>query len=179
MKKHTQRQLADLYHCDQATVSRLKKEGVDIHDANAVRAVILAQPNRPADWVSGCPWDEKPEKAPVIDDSIKPEDQIDNLEKMAMGATDYNESRFVRTKIQSLKDLLQLRILAGDYIHRDEVTADFIRIGNGQRAALKQMQADLPAMTEGLSAAEIKKKIAEYNNRLASMMANEFSNLYK
>ena len=164
MKKLTQQQLADSYHCEQSTVSKLKKKGVDIYSADAIRTAILAQPKRPKLWVNGCPWDDKPEQAPLVADDIEAKDteeQIEMLEAQALAAKDYDASRFIRTKIQSLKELLQLRILAGHYEHKDIIAEDYTKIGHGIKAAAMKLQADLPGTLEGLTAAQMKPRIRE------------------
>jgi len=162
MSKPTQKQLADLYHCDQPTISRLKARGVDIHDKEAVRAEILSQAKRPKAWVSGCPWDDKPEQEPVDEhafDGGVTDDMIRQLESQAVCASDYDAARFARTKIQCLKELMQLKIQARDYVHIGEVEADYIKTGSAVKAGINSMIGILPPMLEGLSAAEMKPKL--------------------
>ena len=168
MKKLNQKQLAEKYQVDQSTVTRLKKAGVDIYSDDAVRDAILAQPNRPRAWISGCPWDEATEQSKAFQDFIKGDTKanIEALEQQAIEATDYNESRFIRTKIQSLKELLQLQILNGDYEHKDDVVSDFTKIGHALKAGITAMQSDMPGTLEGLSAAQMKIKIKERGYQL-------------
>lgn len=164
MKKLTQKQLADNYRCEQSTISKLKKKGVDIYSAEEIRAALLAQPKRPKHWQNGCPWDDKPEQAPLVADDIDAKDteeQIKLLEAQALSAIDYTQSRFIRTKIQSLKELLQLRILNSEYEHVDEIAADYTKIGHAIKASALRLQADLPGMLEGLTAAQMKPRIRE------------------
>lgn len=161
MKKLNQKQLAEKYQVDQSTVTRLKKAGVDIYNDDAVRDAILAQPNRPKAWISGCPWDEAKQPSEAFQEFIQGDTKanIEALERQAMEAIDYNEARFIRTKIQSLKEILQLQILNGDYEHKDEVVSDFTKIGHALKASITAMQSDMPGMLEGLSAAQMKTKI--------------------
>lgn len=182
MSKPTQKQLADLYHCDQPTISRLKSRGIDIHDKEAVRSEILSQAKRPKAWVGGCPWDEKPEQEP-IDDTVFDEGvndkMISNLEQQAIRAMDYDEARFARTKIQCLKELMQLKIQARDYVHVDQVEADNVKSGNGVKAGINSMIGVLPPMLEGLSAAEMKPKIKEQGYIILRQLSDSMSKLYK
>ena len=168
MKKLNQKQLAEKYQVDQSTITRLKKAGVDIYSDDAVRDAILAQPNRPRAWTAGCPWDEVTEQSKAFQDFIEGDTKanIEALERQAIEATDYNESRFIRTKIQSLKELLQLQILNGDFEHRDEVVNDYTKIAHALKASITAMQSDMPGMLEGLSAAQMKIKIKERGYQL-------------
>ncbi|MGB2402840.1 MAG: hypothetical protein ACPIA7_05455 [Akkermansiaceae bacterium] len=174
MKKLTQKELAQIYKLDQSTITRLKKAGVDIHNKDAVRDAILNQPNRPKAWISGCPWDDAPEPSEAFQEFIEGDTKanIEALEKLAMQATDYNESRFIRTKIQSLRELLQLQILNGDYERNDKVFTDYTIIGNALKAGITAMQSDMPGMLEGLSAAQMKIKIKERGHQLMAELAS-------
>ncbi len=181
-KKLSQAKLAILYKVNQDWISKAKARGIDIHDKEAIRAAILSQSKRPPAWSNGCWWDEKPEDDPIISEDLtskETEDQIKALEKQALAATDYDGSRFIRTKIQSLKELLQLQILAGDYVHKDDVVADITRIGFGAGALLEQLTSDLPAMLEGLTAAQMKVKIREASRRIRLALADETNKLFK
>ena len=175
-KKLSQAKLAILYKVNQDWISKAKARGIDIHDKEAIRAAILSQSKRPPAWSNGCWWDEKPEDDPIISEDLtskESEDQIKILERQALAATDYDGSRFIRTKIQSLKELLQLQILAGDYVHKDEIEADYTRIGHALKARTMQMQADLPGALEGLTAPQMKLKIREYAHNLLRELSNE------
>ena len=164
MKKLSQAKLAILYKVNQDWISRAKAKGVDIYDKGAVRAAMLSQAKRPPAWSSGCWWDDKPEENPIVSTELNgksTEEQIKLLEQQALAAQDYDTSRFIRTKIQSLKELLQLQILAGDYEHKDIIAEDYTKIGHGIKAAAMKLQADLPGTLEGLTAAQMKPRIRE------------------
>ena len=169
MSKPTQKQLAGIYQCDPATITRLKKAGVDIYNLDEVRTAILNQPNRPRQWSSGCPLDDKPEDPVEFDGDAK--SNIAKLEEQALASADYNQSRYIRTKIQSLKELLQLQVLAGDYVHKDEVFADYTMIGNALKASIVRMQSDLPGMLEGLTAPQMKVRLKERGHQLMGELA--------
>ena len=164
MKKLSQAKLAVLYKVNQDWISRAKAKGVDIYDKHAIRKAVLSQTKRPRDWVNGCWWDDKQEDDPIVTTELNgksTEDQIKLLEQQALAAQDYDASRFIRTKIQSLKELLQLQILAGDYEHNDKVAEDYTKIGHALKASALRLQADLPGMLEGLTAAQMKPRIRE------------------
>lgn len=164
MKKLSQAKLAVLYKVNQDWISRAKAKGVDIYDKHAIRKAMLSQSKRPKHWVNGCWWDDKQEDDPIVTTELNgksTEDQIKLLEQQALAAQDYDASRFIRTKIQSLKELLQLQILAGDYEHNDKVAEDYTKIGHALKASALRLQADLPGMLEGLTAAQMKPRIRE------------------
>ena len=173
MKQPTQKELSIKYQVDQSTITRLKKNGVDIYDKNAVRDAILNQPNRPRAWISGCPYDDAPEQSEAFQEFIEGDTKanIEALERQAMEAIDYNQSRFIRTKIQSLKELLQLQVLNADYVHKDEVDYEFTKIGNALKASVSAMQSDMPGMLEGMTAPQMKKRIRERGHQLMAELA--------
>jgi len=181
-KKLSQDKLAVLYQIPQFAVSKLKSKGIDIYDKEAVRKAVLSQASRPKAWVSGCPWDKKPEKVPTVvakDADDETDAQIEALRIQALAAADYDDARFSRTKIQSLKEFKQLSVLEGDYIHKDDVVADMTKIGFGVGALLEQLTSDLPAMLEGLTAAQMKVKIREASRRIRLALADETNKLFK
>lgn len=175
-EKLTQNQLAEYYQVGIATIRRAKADGVDIHDRDAFAAHIRTKKKYPPAWVNGPPWEQ--DQAPA-ENACELTAEEQELMQQVRDAPNYDVARTLKTKIDSLMGIKKMAILDGDYIHKDEVMADLTRIGAGVQAALKQMQADLPAMLEGLSAAESKKKIAEYSTRLAGWLSDESSKLYK
>ena len=94
-------------------------------------------------------------------------------------ATNYDTARTLKTQIDGIHKLRQIEILEGDYIHKDEVVTDMTRIGSAMQAGLKQLSADLPAMLEGLPAAQSKKVIAKVGIKLMGLLSDQFSKLYK
>ena len=94
-------------------------------------------------------------------------------------ATNYDTARTLKTQIDGIHKLRQIEILEGDYIHNDEVVTDMTRIGSAMQAGLKQLSADLPAMLEGLPAAQSKKVIAKVGIKLMGLLSDQFSKLYK
>jgi hypothetical protein len=53
------------------------------------------------------------------------------------------------------------------------------RIGNGLKAGLLRLQADLPPMLEGLGANEMQKILAAKINEMLGQWSNESCDLYK
>lgn len=175
-EKLTQNQLAEYYQVGIATIRRAKADGVDIHDRDAFAAHIRTKKKYPPAWVNGPPWeqDEQPNT-----EQYELTDEERELMQQVRDAPNYDVARTLKTKIDSLMGIKKMAILDGDYVHRDEVKADLTRIGAAVAAAHRQCQADLPAMLEGLSAAQSKVKIREYMLRIDGMLADESSKLHK
>lgn len=172
----TQQQLADDYSVSTATLRRARADGVDVQNREEFADYIInTKAKRPHAWINGVPWeqDEQPETPHLATEAER------DLMAQVRNATNYDEARTLKTKIDGIHKLRQIEILEGDYIHKDEVVNDMTRIGASVAAAHRQCQADLPAMLEGLTAAEGKKKIREYMLRIDGMLADETSKLYK
>ena len=175
-KELSRRHLATQYSVSEAALRTAQKKGVDIRDRESVREYFLSCPRRPKLWSNGCPWDEpkfvKPAPDEVSGEELELMDQV-------MAALDYDTVRMLKTKIDALHKLRQIEIQDRDYIHKDEVTDDMTRIGNGLKAGLLRLQADLPPMLEGLGANDMQKTLAAKINEMLSQWSNETSDLYK
>jgi len=173
--KLTQQQLADEYRVSTATLRRAREDGVDVQNRDEFAHYILnTKAKRPHAWINGVPWDQPdPDTNPHVATDTERDlmDQVRN-------ATNYDTARTLKTQIDAIHKLRQIEILEGDYLHKDDVINDFTRIGASVSAAHRQCQADLPAMLEGLTAAEGKKKIREYMLRIDGMLADEGGKLY-
>jgi len=174
--KLTQTQLADDYSVSVTTIRRANADGCDVQDRDAFVAYIKRTKSKwPDAWLNGVPW----EKEAKGNDPHHATDAERDLMEKVRNAPDYDTARTLKTQIDAIHKLRQIEILEGDYIHKDEVVNDLSRIGAAIGAAHKQCQADLPAMLEGLSAAEGKKKIRDYMLKIDGMLADETSRLYK
>ena len=172
----TQQQLADDYSVSTATLRRARADCVDVQNRDEFADYIInTKAKRPHAWINGVPWlqEEKPETPHMATDEER------DLMARVRNATDYNEARTLKTQIDSMYKLRQIQILEGDYIHKDEVIRDHIRIGSAMQAGLKQLAADLPAMIEGLLAAQSKKVIAKVAAKLMGSLSDPLSKLYK
>ena len=174
--KLTQQQLADLYSVSVATLRRARENGIDVQNRDEFADYIMnTKAKRPHAWINGVPWlqDEQPSSPHLATNEER------NLMEQVRTATSYDEARTLKTKIDGIHKLRQIEILEGDYIHKDEVLNDHVRIGSAMQAGLKQLAADLPAMLEGLPAAQSKKIIAKVAIKLMGMLSDETSKLYK
>ena len=173
MPKLTQRQYADKYQVSQYVINKLKEKGINLDDEAAVVDSIMNQRSRPKQWLNGSPLNADPDTNPHV-----ATDTERDLMEQVRNATNYDTARTLKTQIDAIHKLRQIEILEGDYLHKDDVINDFTRIGASVSAAHRQCQADLPAMLEGLTAAEGKKKIREYMLRIDGMLADEGGKLY-
>ena len=180
-KKQTQRELAIVYRINQSTISNLKKSGVDIYDRDEVRTAMLAQRKRPPAWVNGCPWDNKPVTQPPEEGDL-PSLDMANLERLtreALHEGDTERAKLIEGVTKISKNLQQLAIFQRDYIPRQEVETDMVRISAGVRAGLNSLRLELPAVLEGFTAAQMKGKIDEKVKSIARLLADETSELYQ
>ena len=176
-KPKTQNELAILYQVTQPTISKIKKKGYDIQDRDDFRRGMLAQNKRPPAWVNGCPWDDKPEKDPSTDINIEDLD-MEQLRKDLMNAADYDDARFIKTKIEGLKAFLQLSILERNHLPKDEVISDMRRLSAGVSSGLDGLALELPAVCEGLTAPQMKGKIKPKTEAIKYKLSDGTSEIY-
>ena len=177
-KKPTQVELSEQYQCSPITIKRAKKDGVDIYDRDAFAGWVKTKAKRPHAWINGVPWEQDDADS---DDGveIKLSEEDHKMIEEIRNAPNYDVARTLKVKADAIMQVKKIKILEKQYIHVDVVENDLTRIGAGVLAAMKQMQADLPAMLEGLTAAESKKKIDEYTMQIAAQLSDELSKLYK
>ena len=169
----TQKQLAEVYVCGLATIRRAKADGVDVQDRNAFAGWVKTKQKPPHAWINGVPWEQNEETMDAASAEMR------ELSDQVRDAPNYDVARTLKTKIDSLMQIRKIEILEGDYIHKEEVVSELARIGAAVLVMVKQFQADLPAMIEGLTASESKKTIGTYSHRVLSMLADETSKLWK
>jgi hypothetical protein len=177
-KQKTQNELAILYKVPQTTISKIKNKGYDVQNRDEFRTAMLAQNKRPPAWRSGCPWDEKPEDDPSTDIEVGDLD-MDQLKKDLLNAGDYDQARFLKTKIGGLREFLLFSIAERDHLPRAEVMEDLTRIGSATQAAHNKCGADLPAMLEGLEITAMEKIINSYMRKIGTELADSSSDLYR
>jgi hypothetical protein len=176
----TNKQLQDFYKVDARKLARLKKQ-VDVLNPYEVKAKILSQNRRAPNWISGCPFsDEEADDFLVsvgspgtptmrVDQNDPPTSDM-SLIDICESATNYEESRFNLQKARSLKVAHELEVAKGLYISKEEAEEDFFRAGSALKASILAMRGELPAVLEGLTAVQMKKKLKEYSvNMLLSL----------
>jgi len=171
----TQQQLADDYSVSLSTLKRALRSGVDVHNKQAFVDWVYSNKKRPPGWENGVPWEQGEEQAEAI--ALSPE--LHELAEQVRNAPNYDVARTCKTKIDALMQVAKIAVLEGSYIHVDEVVDAFHRVGSAVSAAHKQAQADLPAMCEGLPAAQTKIKIRDYMLQIDEMLADESSKFHK
>ena len=179
--KQTQRELAVVYRINQSTLSNLKKSGVDIYSRDEVRAAMLKQSKRPPAWTSGCPWDDKPETKPPASGDL-PSLDMENLKRMTKEAIleeDWGKVKLIETVTKITKNLQTQAVLEGDYILKTPVQSDHRRIAAGVSSGLDSLCHELPAVCEGLTAAQMKGKVKLKTDSIKRLLADETSELYQ
>ena len=112
--KLTQQQLADEYSVSTATLRRARENGVDVQNRDEFADYILnTKAKRPHAWINGVPWEQD-----TTDDNphLATSEERDLMEQVRT-ATNYDEARTLKTKIDGIHKLRQIEILEGDYIH--------------------------------------------------------------
>lgn len=142
-KKPSQSEIAEKFGVNQATISRLKRNGVDIYNDDAVEHALRSV-RAPAPAIKQL-QEEKP--MPSVDSSngsyaeIKTKEQAEIEEK--------------KRNIQ-LKDI-KIAVEEKKYISRGEGEESAQAIGAIFRASILRLESDLPQQLEGKSAKEIQK----------------------
>lgn len=176
-KLPTQRQLAEEYGVSKYVISQMLKNGVDVYSRDEVKAEIMGRRSRPPAWINGAPWEQGEKNRVRRDASEMSDDELDLMGRLRT-VDNYDEARTLKTQIDGMYKLRQIEIQNREYIHRDEIMNDMMRIGRGLQAAHNKCQADLPAILEGLSAAQMKGKIRDYMLKLDAQLHDEASDLY-
>ena len=86
-------------------------------------------------------------------------------------AQNYDEARFIKTKIEARKQQHQLEITQGDYIKNSEVKEGAVRILSILKAGMQKLESDLPNKLYGLQASDIQKEIRAANEKLLTQFA--------
>lgn len=174
--KLTLQQLADDYSVSVPTIRRAKADGVDVQDRDSFAAWVKTKAKRPHAWINGVPWEQGNDASKDLHQATAEEhDLMDEARK----ALNYDEARTLKTRVDAMHRIRQIKILENEYIHKDDVGDAFTRIGAAVHAALKQCEADLPAMVEGLAAAESKKKIGVYMQQIAGILSDAKNKFYQ
>lgn len=104
---------------------------------------------------------------------------IDELIERVKSAATYNDARTLKMQIDALRSGLQYQMDEGSSISRHTVKESLISIGNATRAAMLRMQADIPPMCEGMTAAQMQKVIKAKTHEILTMLADKESDFWK
>jgi hypothetical protein len=183
-------ELEEFYHINARALARLKKK-VDVTNPYAVKAQILSQTRRPHKWINGCPFTDAEADAFLVkhgkslsqnDNDLQNHDaQTDTGESLlerANRAETYDDARFCYTKARALKEARQLHILEGEYMSKENVQADFARLGYALRAGITAMSHDLAPALAGLDEVAVSKKVKIAGVNILKMLGDDASKLY-
>jgi hypothetical protein len=189
-------EIEEFYHINARKLASLRKANIDVMNPYAVKAKILGQNRRPHKWVNGCPFTDAEADAFLMEhgnsvlsknDKTKPSGQNDHLissdtaESLldrANRAEDYDDARFCYTKARALKEARQLHILEGEYMSKENVQADFARLGYALRAGITAMSHDLAPALAGLDEVAVSKKVKIAGVNILKMLGDDASKLY-
>ena len=134
LSEMTQAQLSAHYGVSTKTIQRWKKDGINIYDEHEV-GNHSRNSGSMSHSVGGTIYE-----------------QIAN-------AKNFDEARFIKTKIEASKQQYLLEVAEGSYIKNSDVKEATIRILSILKAGMQKLESDLPNKLYGLTAADIQKEI--------------------
>ncbi len=181
----TIRHYAELYQIPRNTISRIKKEGVDLSDPAQVRFRILnSTGRRPTSWIDGCPWDiENLERAaatnatPAEIASGDIEVEMDSFRDAIRKADTQMEANLLKTKLEGLQLLNKNMLLEGTYMKTEDVNDAVQKILSVFRTEISAMPTLLGGMLEGLKAPAIVSKTEALFHQLMESTAKRLDEL--
>lgn len=178
--KPTHGHLAFIYKVSRQTISSWKKQGVNIYDAQDVAEHIKGLKRPPETWRKAASVDV----ANNLDDlnSIDLDDiegLIADLTKKVMASRDGATCRLFQAKIKSFREVIKLKVEAGESTPNSKIKEDMMRISSGINGAIRRLQADLPPLLEGLTAGQMSKEIENKGYEILEMLNDASSDLYR
>lgn len=157
---------AELYSVNINLVTKMIEAGVKLDDRREVRKHILNLKRRPKAWASGCPWDVAQE-----DEEVEPDEELKNVEDLdelvsiltrkVVAAKDYDTARTLKAKVDTIKKIKDIQILARDYIKRSEIrdgiTQATVMVCNG----MDRLGSELPPILDGRKVESMREVIDE------------------
>lgn len=86
-------------------------------------------------------------------------------------AKNFDEARFLKTKVEAQKQQHLLEVAQGNYIKNTEVKEATIRILSILKAGMQKLESDLPNKLYGLQAADIQKEIRSATQSLLTQFS--------
>jgi transcriptional regulator with XRE-family HTH domain len=152
-----------------STLRIYQKNGVDIHDDDALRDYVKKHANRTktlnVEWLGVEP---APENA-----------DIQTLKDELTRTIDRNVAQRIKTQIDGLLSAQKLEVLNASYISMIDVKDAFTKLGSVIRAGIMRMQADLPPALEGQSPSRMAKIIGESSEKLLTELSETESELWQ
>jgi len=176
---------SELYQVSKGTISKLKREGIDLEDATAVRHKILSGVGRkPKGWENGCPWDiENIQRAAAT--NVTPaeiasgdiEVEMDSFRDAIRKADTQMEANLLKTKLEGLQLLNKNMLLEGTYMKTEDVNDAVQKILSVFRTEISAMPTLLGGMLEGLKAPAIVSKTEALFHQLMESTAKRLDEL--
>ena len=159
---------AALYQININLVSKMIGAGVDMDDRKAVRNHVLKLKRRPKAWAGGCPWDPSKKVSDEEATQVDELSQIDDLDelvqiltKQVIGARDYDTARTLKAKVDTIKKIKDIQILANEYMKRSEVRDGVSQITVMVCNAMNRLESELPPIVHGMEPAQVAEAVAD------------------
>ena len=151
----TQKELAAFHDVNASTITRLKQEGIDVFNADAVRERLQGS-QRPA-----------PSVKKVVASVVPSLDEVTNIE----------EAKLLKEVTLIEKEQLKLAVEQGKFLDVTELVEALQKIGAVVKAAFLRLSNDLPQILEGKTAKQIKKIMKTKTDLILKEMESEFAGL--
>jgi len=158
---------ADLYSVNINLITKMMQEGVDLEDRKEVRTHVLKLRRRPKAWSSGCPWDVvKDDPVGVLEgDELSKVEDLDELvailTSQLMKAKDLDTMRTLKAKVDAIKKIKEIQILARDYIKRSEIRDGITQATVMVCSGMDRLGSELPPILDGRKVEDMREVIDE------------------
>jgi len=99
--------------------------------------------------------------------------EISKLESALIAAPDFETARTISTKLAGLKNAFRLHCEMGQYITKESVERDALRVGHVFKQMILKIPAELPQMIIGLEYAEAVKRCEDYAYAILKEVSSE------
>ena len=155
------RWMAAFYGVSHTALQNWGKSGVDVFDFGQTLRHVQSLRTKPTGWKGAVDRDEN---AAAI--------ELDDIR-------DLETAKLALTIRQAKKVDFQLEVEMARYILAETQREHGVRIGAAVKAAVLRLEADLPPVCEGLSAASMQKKFREAGDQVLKDLADMESDLWK
>lgn len=143
------------------------KDGCNLESDDDVRAYLDTLDKVPS-TVKSSFW-RSPNSSENFHDDNR---DLEALKKELLLTRDKNEAATLKIQLEGLKAAQQLEILNGSYIAIQDVESIMVRIGAELRSLIIKMQSELPPILNGMTPAQMQKKLGEYAENILSVLSS-------
>ena len=165
MSLPTLAQMAEAYGCTVRTLSRARKEGVDLYEESAFRT-----------WQANQQHNAHAKKPPPNESAEL--EYFDDDEPLSLPRSqNYDEARIRRTDLDSRKIALQIAETRKKLVRVTDVREEITRAAAALQAGISRMEGELPGILEGMTAGQMAKRIRSYADDLILRLQEDLSKI--